>query len=177
MDRKRQGEIAELAFMHMAMERGFAVSKPYGDSTRYDFIVEGEGKLTRVQVKSTSQLFQGGYFLNAQRRLNWGVCPYDQEEVDVIAAYVTPENAWYVIPVAALKSRKSLRVYPHRPTKDWKWGRFRERWELLRNNRRQSGSVFWMEAAVERHFTTEDMQRVRGKTQRRWTRTYGPRPG
>ena len=148
MDRKRQGEIAELEFMHKATEMGFTVSKPYGDNARYDFIVQDAGKLTRVQVKSTAQLYQGGYFLNAQRRLQWGVCAYDQDELDVIAAYVTPEKAWYVIPVGALKGKKSLRVYPHRPEKDWKFGRFRERWELFRNAARRSGTVFWIEAVA-----------------------------
>ncbi len=131
-DPKRQGEVAELAFAHQASLLGFTVSKPYGDSTAYDFILDWKGKLTRVQIKSTNQLFQGGYFLNAQRRLRWGTCPYKLEEVDVIVAYVGPEKTWYVIPLAAVLPRKSLRLYPHRPAADGRYGRYREAWDLLR---------------------------------------------
>src|SRR5579864_7341802 len=37
---KRRGELAELAFTLKAASLGFGVAKPYGDSERYDFIVD-----------------------------------------------------------------------------------------------------------------------------------------
>jgi len=37
---KRRGELAELAFTLKAASLGFGVSKPYGDSERYDFILD-----------------------------------------------------------------------------------------------------------------------------------------
>src|SRR5580658_6380180 len=37
---KRLGEIAELAFSFKAYNLGFGVSKPYGDSERYDVILD-----------------------------------------------------------------------------------------------------------------------------------------
>jgi antitoxin ParD1/3/4 len=37
---KRRGELAELAFALKAASLGFGVSKPYGDSERYDFILD-----------------------------------------------------------------------------------------------------------------------------------------
>src|SRR5882672_11123806 len=37
---KRRGELAELAFTLKATALGFTVSKPYGDSNRYDAIVD-----------------------------------------------------------------------------------------------------------------------------------------
>ncbi len=132
LDRKRQGEVAELAFAHKAAALGFTVSKPYGDSTAYDVIVDWKGKLTRVQVKSTNQLVEGGYFLNAQRRLRWGTCPYKRSELDVIVAYVAPEDCWYVIPLEVVLPKKSLRLYPHRPKNDGRYGRYREAWDLMR---------------------------------------------
>jgi hypothetical protein len=53
---KQRGEWVELLFMTRAAERGFSVSKPWGDSNRYDVSVEIEGRFRRVQVKSTSSL-------------------------------------------------------------------------------------------------------------------------
>ena len=37
---KRRGEIAELAFMQKAVSLGFGVAKPWGDSDRYDYILD-----------------------------------------------------------------------------------------------------------------------------------------
>ena len=67
---KRRGELAELAFLWKADSLGFTVAKPYGDSDRYDFIIDSGDHLIRVQVKSASRLSQGTYFLTTQRCCN-----------------------------------------------------------------------------------------------------------
>ena len=46
-DLKLQGELIELAFLHKAVSLGFAVAKPYGDSERYDFIVDYRDNIDR----------------------------------------------------------------------------------------------------------------------------------
>lgn len=126
---KRKGELAELRFWTEATRRGMIVSKPYGDSARYDFVVDCAGQLSRVQVKSTSSGNQTGYHMNCcagSRR------PYRPDDVDFIAAYVVPNDTWYIVPVSALGERTSLTLSrPHsqrRPA-----DRFKERWDLLEN--------------------------------------------
>ncbi|MFB3916427.1 MAG: group I intron-associated PD-(D/E)XK endonuclease [Terriglobales bacterium] len=52
---KKRGEWVELQFMARAAAHGFTVSKPWGDTARYDFAVEHNGIFRRVQVKSTFQ--------------------------------------------------------------------------------------------------------------------------
>ena len=47
---KLRGEWAELRFMTCAAEHGLCVSKPWGETARYDFAVEYEGRFVRVQV-------------------------------------------------------------------------------------------------------------------------------
>ena len=49
---KRRGEIAELAFMQKVVSLGFAVAKPWGDSERYDYILDDGGRFLRVQVEA-----------------------------------------------------------------------------------------------------------------------------
>src|SRR5215831_5698564 len=58
---KRRGELAEMAFMHKAASLGFTVTKPYGESEAYDFIVDSGKRLWRVQVKSGSSRKREGY--------------------------------------------------------------------------------------------------------------------
>ena len=42
---KRRGEEGELAFMRRAIAEGFAVAKPWGDSERYDVILDNGVRL------------------------------------------------------------------------------------------------------------------------------------
>ena len=58
---KRRGEWVELLFMTVAAGLGFNVAKPWGDSARYDVIVENEGRFLRMQVKSTESMVGGCY--------------------------------------------------------------------------------------------------------------------
>lgn len=47
--------------MTRAAEEGFHVSKPWGETASYDFVVEFAGHCSRVQVKSTTFKDRGGY--------------------------------------------------------------------------------------------------------------------
>jgi hypothetical protein len=55
---------------------------------------------------------------------------YSEEQIDVIAAYVVPEDAWFLIPVSELRT-KTLYLPPPERAKASKYGRFLEAWELL----------------------------------------------
>jgi PD-(D/E)XK endonuclease len=51
---KERGEWAELRFMTKATEQGYKLTKPWGDSSPYDFVIDLGGRFVSVQVKSTS---------------------------------------------------------------------------------------------------------------------------
>ncbi len=66
--RKRRGEAAEAAFLAKASGLGFGVAKPWGDSERYDFLLDsGHGDFWRVQVKSTQRYAESRYRVKAVR--------------------------------------------------------------------------------------------------------------
>jgi hypothetical protein len=52
-DKKLRGEWAEAIFVVRASERGLEVSRPWGDSRSYDFVVGRPGHFSAVQVKCT----------------------------------------------------------------------------------------------------------------------------
>src|SRR5947209_1751083 len=58
---KRAGEISEAAFVLRAHSLGFLVAKPWGDSEKYDFVLDAGSKLWRVQLKSTEVVHVRGY--------------------------------------------------------------------------------------------------------------------
>jgi PD-(D/E)XK nuclease superfamily protein len=116
-DTKREGELAESAFLHKALKIGLKVSKPFGDSERYDFIVDNGRKRWRVQVRSTRTISRPKmYSVVACFKINHGrgavqQVPYTDEEIDFLAVQVVPEDTWYLLPVAALRGRLRLNLY------------------------------------------------------------------
>jgi hypothetical protein len=128
---KQRGELAEMMFMVKAAQKGFATAKPYGDSRRYDFIVDVGNRLWRVQVKSSSAKECGSYQVNLQRNLNGEVVEYDASEIDFVVAYVMPCDAWFVIPVEAIYGRKTAKLCLHGNQRSGKLGKYWEAWGLM----------------------------------------------
>jgi hypothetical protein len=129
-DSKLQGEWAEICFLKKATSEGLTVSKPYGESAKYDFVVEHHGRLSRVQVKSVSIQERGLYQLktvSGSTKKHF----YTSAQVDFIVAYILPVEIWYVIPIRALQFRKTIRLGPDRPA-GRPLERYREAWQLLR---------------------------------------------
>ena len=159
---KRRGEISELAFALAAARQGFGISRPYGDSERYDIILDpshltpvipnraegpvracpepAEGnlllasarpRLIRVQVKATTQFLCGLYRVNAHRRINGRAVPYTLSEIDFFAAYVIPEDSWYIFPLPHILGLTSLSLNSKRSRKSHENDPYREAWHVL----------------------------------------------
>ena len=162
---KRRGEISELAFALAAARQGFGIAKPYGDSERYDIILDpghlasvipteakrqrakwracpepAEGnllfaparpRLVRVQVKSSTQLQYGLYRVNTHRRINGRAVPYTLDEIDFFAAYVIPEDSWFIFPLSHILGATAVTLSPKRRRKPHVNDPYREAWHLL----------------------------------------------
>jgi hypothetical protein len=147
---KRRGEISELAFALAAARHGFGISRPFGDSERYDIILDSHEnashdtnshtnifhqslrpRLVRVQVKSSTQLLNGLYHLNAHRRINGRAVPYKLSEIDFIAAYVIPEDSWFIFPLPHILGLTSLLLSPKHRRRPSLYDNYREAWHHL----------------------------------------------
>jgi hypothetical protein len=125
------GEWVELEFMARAARHGLTVSKPYGDSAPFDFIVGRRAPLHRVQVRGTSAWVKRSYVC---RLTHGGVPPvrYNQADFDFLAAYVIPCEQWYVIPLAAMANVQSaISLYPHVTDSQGRFEQYRDAWHLL----------------------------------------------
>jgi hypothetical protein len=122
---KLRGEWTELLFMTRATEHGLRVIKPWGDSSRYDVVVETGGRFLRVQVKSTSHRRGNNYVCSIDGR---GNNPYTAADIDFFAIYVIPIDTWYFIPIA--ESASAISLSPHNSLS--KHAVYREAWHLLR---------------------------------------------
>src|SRR5579864_7693447 len=50
---KVTGERSEANFLYKAANRNFGIAKPWGDSRKYDFILDSGSLLSRMQIKCT----------------------------------------------------------------------------------------------------------------------------
>lgn len=127
-DKKKRGEWAESVFLVRAGEEGLAASKPWGDSRSFDCVVGRPGEFVAVQVKCTiARLESGeGYICS--------VCsshkPYPPGSFDFVAAYVIPEDAWYIIPEKEIRGLKSISLCT--AGGEAKYEAYHEAWHLLR---------------------------------------------
>ena len=126
---KRRGEWAELKFMARAAELGFTLSKPWGESARYDVALEYEGNFLRVQVKSTEYKVGNSYICNVRPESD--LHPYTTEQIDFLAAYVIPADVWYIVPARiATRLKGNIWLSPHK--RRHKHACYLEAWHLLR---------------------------------------------
>ena len=134
---KERGEWAELCFMAKAAGMGLSVSKPLGDSQRYDVLVENGKRILRVQVKSTIYRRRGNeYSLNV---MGPGRKRYEEGTVDFFAVYLIPEDEWYIIPYAALGKKLTLHFAPGGGRQ--KYRRYREAWNLFWDRQRETVEI------------------------------------
>jgi len=68
---------------------------------------------------------------------------YSVNQIDLFAAYVIPEDAWYLIPAVLLlgKRRKSMAmlcpVVPPAKKASYRYECYRENWNLLKKSRKE----------------------------------------
>lgn len=130
---KRTGELAEAAFVVKAASLGFAVSKPWGDSERYDFILDAGHRTFRVQVKCTESINANAYQVQSTYTDGNHKGHYTAADIDVLVGYVLPLDLWYVVPVEALPGSASLRFYPNGSiSKRVRFEQYREGWQVFR---------------------------------------------
>jgi hypothetical protein len=129
----RTGEVAEAAFLHKVTRLGFGVATPWGNSERYDFILDNGRRLWRIQLKCTEVVRARSYDVQPIYRVyGKGKQVYTADDIDVLVAHITPLDVWYVLPVESFSPCKSLRFYPTGGCKRPRFEHFREAWHLLR---------------------------------------------
>ncbi len=125
-DFKKRGEWVELKFMAEAAQRNLPTSKPYGDSENFDVVVGRPGKFVGVQVKSTAFRKNNGYQCSLTAANHKA---YAAGAFDFLAAYIIPENVWYIVPAKLIHGKRSIILCPNLPVA--RYEQYREAWNLL----------------------------------------------
>jgi len=121
----RTSSVAENEFIARASGFDFRIAKPWGDSDSYDVLVGFEHGFWRVRVKRATRS-RGEYVTKA----GGGSSLYTKDDIDFIAAHLTLENVWYIVPIEAFEGRSTLQFNPRTRGKR-RYERYREAWCLL----------------------------------------------
>ena len=114
MTSKQKGNLTELQCLSAFVEHGCGVSIPYGDNSKYDFIADIDGRLFKIQVKTSSLKDENAIKFSC--RTTHVNCKgvknerYLSNEVDFFATYW--KNQCYLIPVSECSVEKILRFAP-----------------------------------------------------------------
>ena len=121
MNTKYLGNLTELQCITRFYELGLPVSIPYGDSEKYDMILDVHGNLYRLQCKhanphlnsdnmvesiSINTCWTSGYTRNKSATRN----KYSKEDCDYFVTFY--DGKAYLIPVEECSFEKTLRILP-----------------------------------------------------------------
>jgi hypothetical protein len=129
---KKRGQWAELRFMSKAIELGFQIAKPLGDTAQYDVVLDLGARFIRVQIKSTyfqASNLKPGNFVASLFHVNGPNRRYERSDFDYLAVYCIPIDTWYIIPSAEASRKHAIRVCPGDQQNQWE--HYREAWYLL----------------------------------------------
>ena len=116
MDSKQIGNITELEVLTYITKMGYQVSIPFGDRERYDQIWDINGKLLKIQVKTSRSVDNEENGIIFSCRSNTKVqgkikhSRYTANEIDYFATFW--KGQCYMVPVSETSTDKTLRFNP-----------------------------------------------------------------
>jgi hypothetical protein len=137
MGTKLVGDIAEQSVILEALKQGFNPSKPIGDRLSYDLILDFNGALFRIQIKSAYYVKDKNHFVVNTRKVKtnrktYRIEKYKKEDFDFAVAYIPPLNLFYIIPVEEfIKYKSAITVGEYKKGK-LNSKQFEDAWNLMK---------------------------------------------
>ncbi len=101
-----KGLLGELEFSLYLIQKGWSVLKPTNQNSRYDVVLEKDGKFKRLQIKYCTP--NNGVIRLELDRPKRKTRPYGSSEIDYIAAYNSRDHKFYLIPISHFRKQKEI---------------------------------------------------------------------
>lgn len=121
LETKIKGNVTEMECMLAFMKLGYQISIPFGEDSRYDFVVDINDKLYKIQCKTCSEVTENEQVLavkfktvrqSGSKATNWTRTKYEENEIDYFAT--SYQGICYLVPVKECSIEKTLRIVPPR---------------------------------------------------------------
>lgn len=116
MTKNRKGLLAENAFIHHCLKRGWGVLSPLSNITAYDFVIEKDGVLKRVQVKAAWGRGQNRV-VSVRRPRNKA---YKAGDYDYLFAVDLDKKENFMVPWSKIKNIRSAISLTKKEWRKWK---------------------------------------------------------
>ena len=123
MNSKRLGNIGEIKTIAKLVEMQIPVYQAFGDIEKADLIAEFNGKLNKIQVK-TSEVFSDGQFVvdlkssTIRNKVNY-YHKYSADEIDYFAIYNLGADMLLLLPIEEFEGRTSVKInIPYKPSRN-----------------------------------------------------------
>ena len=112
---KQQGNIGHAAALFYYSSLGWNVSNPITDCTDYDFLAEDNGKIYKIQVKTTKSLTDSGNYqvhltTNGGNQKEYWRKELNKEELDYLFI-LTEQGICYSIPINEVETSSTITLY------------------------------------------------------------------
>lgn len=108
MSTKQLGNIGESVTLAKFVRLNVPVYIPYGDNEKADLIAEFNGRLNKIQVKTSEFSKNNKISFNLLSHTKSGIHMYNELEVDYFSLYNLQENILLLIPIEKVKGRKTI---------------------------------------------------------------------
>lgn len=119
---QQKGIVTELAVATYLLKLGYNVSQPFCQDSKYDLIVDVDGKLLRLQVKTARLASATSITFNCRSTTtNVRNCKsrrYSDKDIDYFATYW--DEKVYLVPVTECSTSKNLHL-ERTARKDWSY--------------------------------------------------------
>ncbi len=121
-----KGDVSEYLFAAALLDRGMVPCWPSTDAQPYDIVVDTGKVRYRVQVKGTTKV---GTSVHVPLVMRQGkkTRKYTKKDIDFVALYLFEYEAWYVFPVAVVRSSVTVKPGSSR----CRWRPYLNAWSLL----------------------------------------------
>jgi len=105
-DTSAVGSTTEGMVLATLLQQGKKVLLPFNGASRYDLLLDEDGKFVRVQCK-TGRIRKGFVVFNAYSVTSAGTRNYTKEEVDLFGVFCPDNGVTYFVPIESCTKGKA----------------------------------------------------------------------
>lgn len=113
MDKILKGDLSKAYIIAKLLKENYRVLEPISENSRYDLVVENEGKFLRIQVKTIYfkndlGVYEMVCYSTTRRNKKHIKTKYTEEEVDFIIGYNPDTDKVYTFPIGDIAGRHQI---------------------------------------------------------------------
>lgn len=116
---KEKGDVSEARTLFEFQKLGIPVSLPWGDNLRYDMVIELNGCLYKVQIKTSNEIVNGSircYTRSSKNHTTNKVYDIYENDVDFFVFYNQEMDKLAIVPIEDIGKQKSIALRIDKPS-------------------------------------------------------------